>query len=317
MVHGLWTIDLFILKVLTPPKILIVIVGPTAVGKTRLAIELAKHYGTEVLSADSRQFFKEISIGTAKPDGAELAEVKHYFINSHSIFDEINAGRFEAEALELLEELFQQHDKLIMVGGSGLYINALVEGLDELPLANEELRRSIVERYESEGIIYLQTEVERLDPVYFGQVDQNNPQRLMRALEVCLMTGLPFSSFRKKEGKQRPFEVIKIGLNLPREELYQRINHRVDLMITNGLVEEAREMHEHKDIYALQTVGYTELFDYFEGKHSLDRAIELIKQNTRRFAKRQITWFNRDKNTYWFKPDEVDKIVKVVNSVTS
>ncbi|MCO4294699.1 tRNA (adenosine(37)-N6)-dimethylallyltransferase MiaA [Solitalea sp. MAHUQ-68] len=290
-------------------KKLIVIVGPTAVGKTRAAIELAKYFNTEILSADSRQFFKEISIGTAKPDESELAEAKHHFINSHSIFDEINAGRFEVEALALLDDLFQKYDTLIMVGGSGLYINALCDGLDDLPKADETLRQQIVDRYELEGLSYLQTEVERLDPEYFKQVDVNNPQRLMRALEVCLMTGEPFSAFRKKESKERSFEIIKIGLNLPREELYERINHRVDLMVEAGLLQEAKVMHQHKDIYALQTVGYTELFDYFEDKHDLQRALELIKQNTRRFAKRQITWFNRDKNTHWFKPEEVKEII--------
>ncbi|AFD05637.1 tRNA (adenosine(37)-N6)-dimethylallyltransferase MiaA [Solitalea canadensis] len=290
-------------------KKLIVIVGPTAVGKTRTAIELAKHFHTEIISADSRQFFKEISIGTAKPDMDELAEAKHHFINSHSIFDEINAGRFEVEALAVIAKLHQQYNQLIMVGGSGLYINAVCDGLDDLPKADETLRQQIVDQYEKEGIVYLQSEVERLDPQYFRQVDQSNPQRLMRALEVCLMTGQPFSSFRNNSSKERPFEVIKIGLNLPREELYARINHRVDLMVEVGLVEEARAMYPNKETYALQTVGYTELFDYFEGMHSLERAIELIKQNTRRFAKRQITWFNRDKNTTWFKPDEVEKII--------
>ncbi|POY38375.1 tRNA (adenosine(37)-N6)-dimethylallyltransferase MiaA [Solitalea longa] len=311
MVHGLWTIDL--LNVLKEKiKKLIVVVGPTAVGKTRTAIELAKHFKTEILSADSRQFFKEISIGTAKPEDAELAEAKHHFINSHSIFDEINAGRFEVEALALLEQLFQKYDTLIMVGGSGLYINALCDGLDDLPKADESLRQQIVERYENEGLSYLQQEVERLDPEYFKQVDVNNPQRLMRALEVCLMTGEPFSTFRTKETKNRPFQIIKIGLNLPREELYQRINHRVDLMVNAGLVEEVQSMEASKHIYALQTVGYTELFDYFEGKHDLQKAIDLIKQNTRRFAKRQITWFNRDKGTHWFQPEEVNAIIELL-----
>lgn len=290
-------------------KKLIVIVGPTAVGKTRTAIDLAKHLHTEIISADSRQFFKEISIGTAKPDDSELAEAKHHFISSHSIFDEINAGRFEVEALNLIADLHKKHDQLIMVGGSGLYINAVCDGLDDLPKADENLRQRIVETYEKEGLEYLQREVKRLDPEYFEQVDQSNPQRLMRALEVCLMTGQPFSSFRNNSAKERPFDIIKIGLNLPREELYARINHRVDLMVEAGLVEEVKAMYPHKETYALQTVGYTELFDYFDGKHSLDRAIELIKQNTRRFAKRQITWFNRDKNTIWFRPDEVEKII--------
>ncbi|MNE39832.1 tRNA dimethylallyltransferase [compost metagenome] len=262
-----------------------------------------------MISADSRQFFKEISIGTAKPDASELAEAKHHFISSHSIFDEINAGRFEVEALNLIADLHKKYDQLIMVGGSGLYINAVCDGLDDLPKADEDLRQQIVDTYEKEGLDYLQNEVKRLDPEYFGQVDQSNPQRLMRALEVCLMTGQPFSSFRNNSAKKRPFEIIKIGLNLPREELYARINHRVDLMVEAGLVEEAKAMYPHKETYALQTVGYTELFDYFDGKHSLDRAIELIKQNTRRFAKRQITWFNRDKNTTWFRPDEVEEIV--------
>jgi len=296
-------------------KNLIVIVGPTAAGKTRMAIELAKYFRTEIISADSRQFFKEISIGTAKPSTEEQAQVPHHFINSHSIFDDINAGSFEREALTLLEVLFKTHDKVIMVGGSGLYINAVCEGFDELPKGDEDVRSRLNKDFEESGIEPLQIRLKELDPEFYASADLSNSQRVIRALEVCIISGKPFSSFKSNTKKVRPFNIVKIGVNLEREELYNRINHRVDLMMEAGLLEEAQEVYLHKNIYALQTVGYTELFDYFDGKHSLERALELIKQNTRRFAKRQLTWFNRDKSTVWFKPDEEAKVINYLDKL--
>ncbi|SMO74396.1 tRNA (adenosine(37)-N6)-dimethylallyltransferase MiaA [Solitalea koreensis] len=296
-------------------KTLIVIVGPTASGKTRMAIELAKHYKTEIISADSRQFFKEISIGTAKPSLEEQSQAPHHFINSHSIFDDINAGSFEREALIVIDKLFKTHDQLILVGGSGLYINAVCEGFDNLPKGDETIRTQLNKEFEENGIEPLQLRLKELDPEYYTSIDLSNSQRVIRALEVCLISGQPFSSFKSNIKKERPFNIIKIGINLDREELYNRINHRVDLMMEAGLLEEVKKVIVHKDTYALQTVGYTELFDYLEGKQSLERAIELIKQNTRRFAKRQLTWFNRDKNTVWFKPDEEENIMAYLDSL--
>jgi tRNA dimethylallyltransferase len=294
---------------------LVVIVGATAIGKTNMAIQLAKHWDTEIISADSRQFFKEISIGTAKPSDEELATVPHHFIASHSIDDDINAGQFEVEALACLEKLFKRHNIVIAVGGSGLYIDALCKGLDDLPKASEEIRQEVITLYEQEGITYLQTEVSRLDPEYYTTVDIHNPQRLMRALEVCLATGKPFSSFRTQQHKERPFNIIKIGLNLPREELYNRINYRVDIMMTQGLLEEVKSMIPYRHHYALNTVGYTELFDYFDSKHDLKTALDLIKQNTRRFAKRQITWFGRDKDMPWFHPEETNSLIEYIEDL--
>jgi tRNA dimethylallyltransferase len=280
-----------------------------------MAIELAKYYRTEIISADSRQFFKEISIGTAKPGIEEQAQVPHHFINSHSIFDDINAGSFERDALTLLEVLFKTHDKVIMVGGSGLYINAVCEGFDELPKGDEDVRSRLNKDFEENGIEPLQIRLKELDPEFYASADLSNSQRVIRALEVCILSGKPFSSFKSNTKKARPFNIVKIGVNLEREELYNRINHRVDLMMEAGLLQEAQEVYLHKNIYALQTVGYTELFDYFDGKHSLERALELIKQNTRRFAKRQLTWFNRDKSTVWFKPDEEAKVINYIDTL--
>jgi tRNA dimethylallyltransferase len=283
-------------------KTLIVVAGPTAVGKTAAAIKLAQHYNTVILSADSRQFFKEMSIGTAKPSPDELATAKHYFIDSHFITESFNVGDFETEGLKLLDELFKVHDIVILAGGSGLYIKAICEGFDNLPAVEPEIRERLNNELAEKGITHLQEKLAKADPAYYAQVDIYNPQRLIRALEVFESTDKPFSSYRTANTQQRPFNIIKIGLNLPREQLYNRINERVDVMIAEGLVKEAENLIPYRDANALKTVGYNELFDYFDGKTDMHTAIELIKQHTRQFAKRQLTWFNKDKAIIWANP---------------
>ena len=287
-------------------KTLVVVAGPTAVGKTAVAIELAKKLNTEIISADSRQFYREMAIGTAKPTPDELKQAKHHFIDSHSIKDSFSVGDFEEQGLALLEELFKKHDTVILVGGSGLYIKAICEGFDKLPSASPEVRDNLNIEFKNKGIIPLQEKLKVVDPVYYDRVDLNNPQRLIRALEVFETTGIPFSSYRKSTINNRPFRCVKIGLNLPREELYQRINQRVDIMVKDGLAEEVRSLLPYRHFNALNTVGYSEIFDYFDGKTDLVSAIELIKQNTRRFAKRQLTWFRKDKDIVWHSPVGID-----------
>jgi len=296
-------------------KTLIVIAGPTAVGKTAIAIELAQRYHTVVVSADSRQFFREMSIGTAKPGEEELAMVQHYFINSHSIQESFSVGDFEKQALTLLDELFKQHDVVIIAGGSGLYIKAVCEGFDDLPVADPGIRHRLNQDFTELGIHHLQNRLKEVDPEYYKQVDIHNPQRLIRALEVFETTGKPISYYRKSTVNDRPFNIVKIGLNLPRDILYQQINHRVDRMIADGLLDEVRILLPYRQLNALNTVGYSELFDYIDGKTDLESAIELIKQNTRHFAKRQLTWFRKDKDLHWLEADDegvVDEIVKFV-----
>jgi len=280
-------------------KTLITIVGPTASGKTALAIELARKYKTEIISADSRQFYREMAIGTAKPTTAELGQAKHHFVDSHSVTEYFSVGDFERQGLGLLAELFRIYDNLVMVGGSGLYIKAVCEGFDELPSAPPEIRERLNKELAEKGIACLQQQLKMADPVYYEQVDINNPRRIARALEVFESTGIPFSSFRKLNVEPRPFNSIKIGIDLPRQVLYDRINRRVDLMIEQGLVDEVKLLLPYRHLNALNTVGYSELFDYFDGKSDLETAISLIKQNTRRFAKRQMTWFRKDKDIHW------------------
>jgi tRNA dimethylallyltransferase len=289
-------------------KTLIVVAGPTAVGKTAAAIKLAQHYNTVILSADSRQFFKEMSIGTAKPSLDELAEAKHYFIDSHSITESFNVGDFEAEGLTLLDELFKIHDIIILAGGSGLYIKAICEGFDNLPAVEPEIRERLNDELIEKGIAHLQQKLAAADPAYYSEVDLYNPQRLIRALEIFESTGKPFSSYRTASTRQRPFNSVKLGLNLPREQLYNRINERVDVMIAEGLVKEAENLIPYREANALKTVGYNELFDYFDGKTDMHTAIELIKQHTRQFAKRQLTWFNKDKTITWANPFTDDMV---------
>lgn len=295
-------------------KTLIVIVGPTAIGKTSLAIELAKHYQTEIISADSRQFFKEMSIGTAKPSEEELAAAPHHFINSHSINQLFSTGDFEVQALALMERLFAKHDVLVMVGGSGLYINAVCNGLDDMPEIDLDIREKLNQQFADEGIEAIRKQLSALDSEYFAKVDQSNPQRMIRGLEVALSTGQKLSSFLTSKKKERPFNIIKIGLNTEREKLYHQINHRVDIMIQEGLLEEVKSLEAYKELNALKTVGYSEIFDYLDGKIDLATAIDKIKQNTRRFAKRQLTWFRKDEDTTWFEPNQLSDIIVYLNN---
>ena len=274
-------------------KELHVIVGPTAVGKTDYSIELAKEFGSPIISCDSRQIFKEMKIGTAPPSPDQLAAVKHYFIFSHSVSQYYTAGKYELEALEVINELFKTHDRLVVVGGSGLYVDALCYGLDDFPPADIELRNQLMERLEKEGIESLRMELKQLDPESYYSMDIANRQRVVRALEVTLMTGKKFSSFKTNQVKNRPFKINKSVLSMPREELYDRINRRVDMMFDAGLVAEVESLRQYRDMPALQTVGYKEIFDYFDGKHSLETARELIKRNSRRYAKKQISYFKR------------------------
>ena len=289
-------------------KILLTVVGPTAIGKTSLAIDLALHFGTEIISCDSRQFFKEMSIGTAVPSSEELAQVKHHFIQHKSIFDTYSVGDFERDAITLLKELFKQHNVVIMVGGSGLYADTVVYGLDDFPEVSPEIRNELNELYQKQGITYLQTRLKDLDSIQYTQMDIQNPQRMMRALEVCIASGKPYSSFLKKKKTLRDFTNITIGLTAEREVVYNRINRRVELMLEEGLLIEAQRLFPYKELNALQTVGYRELFDFLEGKTSLDFAVEEIKKNTRRFAKRQYTWFHKNKDIHWFEISQLDNL---------
>lgn len=296
-------------------KTLIVIAGPTAIGKTSLAIRLADYYKTEIISADSRQFYREMSIGTAKPSESELNSVKHHFINSHSIHDSFNAGDYEREVIELLNKLFKVHDQVILVGGSGLFINAVCNGFDELPAASEETRDELNRLLSEKGIEYLREKLKKADPVYFAEVDLNNPQRIIRALEVYESTGKAFSTLRSRIKKKRPFKVIKIALNTSRTKLYEQINSRVDQMVQSGLIEEVKSLRKYKYLNALNTVGYREILEYLEGVYPKEEAIEKIKQNTRRFAKRQITWFKKSEDIIWFEPDDFEDIVNYIGTI--
>lgn len=285
---------------LSTNKYLITIIGPTAIGKTALSIDLAKHFKCDIISADSRQFFKEMAIGTAVPSKEELAAANHHFIQNKSIFEDYTVGDFEREAIAKLDELYQTNDFAVMVGGSGLYIDAVLKGFDDFPDVDPAIREALIANYESHGIEYLQKELQTLDPVHYQKVAKENPQRLMRALEVCIGSGNPYSSFLNIKKNSRSFRPIVIGLEADRELMYERINQRVDIMIENGLIEEARELHPNKKLNALQTVGYRELFSYFDGEITKEFAIEEIKKNTRRFAKRQMTWFKRTEGAQWF-----------------
>lgn len=296
-------------------KYLVVVVGPTAVGKTDLCVQLAKHYQTEIISADSRQFFREMSIGTAKPTPEEQQGVPHHFVDSHSINSEYNAGAFEQDVLALLEKLFRQHDVVIMTGGSGLYVRAVLEGMDEMPDADPAIREELTRQYEEQGLQPLLDRLQELDPIYFAQVDKANPQRVIRAVEVCLSSGLPYSSFRKIEKQERPFNIIKIGLNRARSELYRRIDGRMDLMLQQGLLEEAKALYPYRAHNALQTVGYKEIFDYLGGKYDWTEAVRLLKRNSRRYAKRQLTWFTKSPEEYtWFESQQWQEVLTYIDS---
>ena len=292
-------------------RTLIVVCGPTASGKTKLAIQLAKHFSAEIISADSRQIYRELKIGSAPPSDVELKEVKHHFIASRNLDEDYNAGAYEKDVLQLLGKLFPQNKYSILVGGSGLYIDAVCNGFDKVPSSFPEIRKQLQDLYETEGIDQLKKKLKELDSDYYNKIDLNNPQRLMRALEVCMGTGKPYSILREGKKNPRDFRIIKIGLELPREVLYKRIDERVDEMMKAGLAEEAQKLISLKYLNALQTVGYKELFDLFENKTSLDEAVDLIKRNSRRYAKRQLTWFRKDKEIQWFLPDDIEKIINV------
>ena len=295
-------------------KTLIVIVGPTGSGKTDLSIRVAQHYACPIISTDSRQFYRGIPIGTAQPTAEELDLVEHHFIASHNLEDEFNCGAYEVAAIARLEELFLRHDVVVAVGGSGLYIKALTDGMDDLPEVDPALRSSLATRLKTEGLEALAEQLRELDPAFYEVVDRKNPARVLRALEVCLTTGKPYSSLRTGVRQKREFNIVKIGTDVPRDILYDRIDRRVDMMIDQGLEQEARKVYPMRHLNSLQTVGYREMFDYFDGKSTRDEAIELIKRNSRRYAKRQMTWFRRDDEIAWFSPSEREKILQYLDS---
>jgi tRNA dimethylallyltransferase len=293
-------------------KCLVVITGPTGVGKTQLCTELADAFGSPVISADSRQMYREMRIGTAVPSHEQLEKVKHYFIGNLSVNDYYNASKFEMEAIELLEGLFRERDVVFMAGGSGLYVDAVCYGIDDLPPSDPLIREFFTRNYEEHGISWLRTQLKNNDPDHYNAVDLNNPKRILKALEICFMTGKPYSSLLTGKKKDRSFKIIKIGLNIDRRELYEIINQRVDEMISQGLVEEVKNLTGFRHLNALNTVGYKELFEYLDGKISLEKAIELIKRNSRRYAKRQLTWLAKDKSIKWFHPGEVGPIYDLI-----
>jgi len=295
-------------------KTLIVVVGPTAVGKTAVAIQIAQQFGCEILSADSRQFYKELNIGVARPSLNELNTVKHHFIAHLSIFDPYNVYKFEQDVLLLLDKLFEKDNIAVMVGGSGLYVDAVCKGIDDLPDPSPELRKQIIEQYETEGIESLKKRLKELDPEYYSIVNLTNPKRLQRAIEVCETTGQTYSSLRKNMTHKRPFRIIKIGLNQDREILYNRINLRVDMMLETGLLKEVESLYEYRYLNALNTVGYREIYNAMNGDISIEQAITDIKTNSRRYAKRQLTWFKRDQEIKWFAPTEFNLIYQYLQS---
>jgi tRNA dimethylallyltransferase len=293
-------------------KSLIILCGPTGIGKTRVAIELANKLDCEIISADSRQLFKEMSIGTAVPSEEELNSIPHHFIHSHSIHQLYNASIFEAEVMQFLEEYFKQKNRIVMVGGSGLYIDAVCKGIDDLPTTDPTVREKWAELYKLNGIAFLQKKLQEIDPDYLQQADVNNPKRLLKAIEVYEMTGKPYSSLLKHEYKIRPFEILKIGLDKERKKLYDQINQRVEKMIASGLVEEAQTLYSYRNLTPLNTVGYKELFAHFDGTLKLEEAIEQIKNHTRAYARRQLTWFRRDKEIRWFIPENIDEMMQYI-----
>lgn len=293
-------------------KTLIVLLGPTGVGKTDLSINIAKHFNTVISSSDSRQVYREMSIGTAVPEQEQLDAVKHHFIHTHSIHDYFSSWECEQQTIDLLSSLYKDKDEVLLVGGSMMYIDAVCNGIDEIPTIDADLRNEIVARCEKEGVESLRMQLRQLDPVFYNQVDLKNTKRVIHAVEICLMTGKPYSELRTNTRKKRDFNIIKVGLNRDRAELYSRINSRVDLMIKNGLIEEAQALFEFRHYNSLNTVGYKELFEHFAGSLSLDEAVELIKRNSRRYAKRQLSWFRRDDEIEWFHPDQENDIIKYI-----
>jgi tRNA dimethylallyltransferase len=295
-------------------KNLVVILGPTGIGKTDLSIDIAKKFNTEIISSDSRQVYKELKIGTAVPTDDQLKKVKHHFIGNISIYDYYNASMFEEEVLETLKDLFVNLDYVVMTGGSGMYINAVCDGIDYLPTIDQKLRDDLIKKHQEEGIESIRLQLKMLDPVSYTKIDLKNPKRMLKALEVTIQTGKPYSSFLKDTKKKRDFNIIKIGLHRDRDELYERINIRVDQMVEEGLIEEVKRFYKDRHLNSLNTVGYKELFDCFDGNITQEKAIELIKRNSRHYAKRQISWFSRDKEIVWFHPEKEENIIEFINS---
>ncbi|HYX07577.1 MAG TPA: tRNA (adenosine(37)-N6)-dimethylallyltransferase MiaA [Bacteroidales bacterium] len=298
-------------------RYLIILAGPTAVGKTSVSLHIARHFDIPVISSDSRQVYKEMMIGTARPSEEEMQGIKHYFIGNLSIKDHYNAGRYEEDVLKLLEEVYQNSEYALLAGGSGLYINAVCNGIDQFPSADLSLRKELTEVFENEGLESIRSMLKKLDPVHYDRVDLKNPKRILKALEVSIAAGKPYSSFLTKPEKKRNFTPVWIGLNREREELYERINQRVDQMMEAGLPDEAKRLYPYRDENALNTVGYKELFDYFDGETDLEEAVRLIKRNSRHYARRQLIWFNKNEKIKWFHPDEIDSIIAYVEKATA
>ena len=299
------------------PHTLIVLIGPTGVGKTELSLSIAEHFHTSIVSSDSRQLYADLKIGTAAPTPDQLARVPHHFVGTLRLTDYYSAAQYEAEVMAKLEELFQQNDVVVLTGGSMMYVDAICKGIDDIPTVDKETRELMIQRYEEEGLEKLCSELKLLDPEYYQIVDLKNPKRVIHALEICYMTGKTYTSFRTREIKKRPFRIIKIGLTREREELYNRINRRVDEMMEKGLLEEARSVAEYKHLNSLNTVGYKEIFKYIDGEWPLDFAIEKIKQNSRIYSRKQMTWFKRDTEISWFHPEKKEEIMNHIKNLLS
>ena len=291
--------------------------GPTAVGKTECSLQIAEHFKTEIISCDSRQMYKEMKIGTAVPEDSELQRVKHHFIGKLSIHDYYNASMFEQDIVKLSSKLFESHDLLLMVGGSGMYLDAVLYGIDDIPDPDMKIRERLIQQHESEGLSPLLAQLKTLDPLAYQRIDKNNPKRVIRAVEVCLSSGKPFSSFHTRQIKSRDFEILMLGLEIPRETLYQRIDKRIDIMLEQGLEDEARKLYPHQGLIALKSIGYREFFQYFDGKVSREEAIHLIRKNTRQYARKQINWLKRYKAMHWFHPDDVERMISLTQNFTT
>ncbi|CDA76452.1 tRNA dimethylallyltransferase 2 [Bacteroides sp. CAG:530] len=291
---------------------LIVLIGPTGIGKTDLSLNIAEHYNTEIISADSRQLYADLKIGTAAPTPEQLARVKHHFVGTLQLTDYYSAAQYEAEVMKKLDELFKRHNVIVLTGGSMMYVDAVCKGIDDIPTVDEETRKTLMQHYENVGLERLCAELKILDPEYYDIVDKKNPKRVIHALEICYMTGQTYTSFRTSQTKERPFNIIKVGLRREREELYARINKRVDIMMEDGLIEEAKSVYQYKNLNSLNTVGYKEMFKYLDGEWELPFAIEKIKQNSRIYSRKQVTWFKRDTDITWFHPDDTDNIMSFI-----
>ena len=291
---------------------LIVLIGPTGIGKTDLSLNIAEHYNTEIISADSRQLYADLKIGTAAPTPEQLARVKHHFVGTLQLTDYYSAAQYEAEVMKKLDELFKRHNVIVLTGGSMMYVDAVCKGIDDIPTVDEKTRKTLMQHYENVGLERLCAELKILDPEYYDIVDKKNPKRVIHALEICYMTGQTYTSFRTSQTKERPFNIIKVGLRREREELYERINKRVDIMMEDGLLEEAKSVYQYKDLNSLNTVGYKEMFKYLDGEWEQPFAIEKIKQNSRIYSRKQVTWFKRDTDITWFHPDDTDNIMSFI-----